>query len=47
MRMELDFVSGSEMCEEEEWDDVDEVRRDRTMPQLRNDGRLVGLQYEK
>ena len=27
--MELDYVSGSEMCEEEEWDDVDEVRRDR------------------
>ena len=27
--MELDYVSGSEMYEEEEWDDVDEVRRDR------------------
>ena len=26
--MELDYVSGSEMHEEEEWDDVDEVRRD-------------------
>ena len=29
MPMELDYVSGSEMYEEEEWDDVDEVRRDR------------------
>ena len=27
--MELDYVSGSEMYDEEEWDDVDEVRRDR------------------
>ena len=27
--MELDYVSGSEMYEQEEWDDVDEVRRDR------------------
>ena len=27
--MELDYVSGSEMYEEEEWDDMDEVRRDR------------------
>ena len=27
--MELDYVSGSEMYEEEQWDDVDEVRRDR------------------
>ena len=27
--MELDYVSGSEMYDEEEWDDVDEVKRDR------------------
>ena len=27
--MELDYVSGSDMYDEEEWDDVDEVRRDR------------------
>ena len=27
--MELDYVSGCEMYDEEEWDDVDEVRRDR------------------
>ena len=27
--MELDYVSGSEMYEEEEWNDVDDVRRDR------------------
>ena len=27
--MELDYVSGSEMYEGEEWDDVNEVRRDR------------------
>ena len=27
--MELDYVSGSEMYDEEEWDNVDEVRRDR------------------
>ena len=27
--MELDYVSGSEMYDEEEGDDVDEVRRDR------------------
>ena len=27
--MELDYVSGSEMYDEEEWDDVDEVRRGR------------------
>ena len=27
--MELDYVSGSEMHDEEEWDDVDQVRRDR------------------
>ena len=26
--MEFDYVSGSEMSEEEEWDDVDEVSRD-------------------
>ena len=27
--MELNYVSGSEMYEEEEWDDVDEIRRNR------------------
>ena len=32
--MELDCVSGSDMYDEEEWDDVDEVRRDRKMPQI-------------
>ena len=37
--MELDYVSGSEMYEEEEWDDVDEVRRSK-MPQLLNAGTL-------
>ena len=47
MPMELDYVSGSEMHVEEEWDDVDEVRRS-TMPQLRNDGTLrEGLQDER
>ena len=46
--MELDYVSGSEMYDEEELDDVDEVRRDQRMPQLRKDGTLrEGLQDEK
>ena len=46
--MELDYVSGSEMYEEEEWDDVDEVRRDRRCHNCGNDGTLrEGLQDER
>ena len=37
MPMELDYVCGSEMYEEEEWDDVDEVRRD---PRCHNCGMM-------
>ena len=35
--MELDYVRGSEMYEQEEWDNVDEVRRD---PRCHNCGMM-------
>ena len=48
MPMELDYASGSEMYDEEEWDDVDEVRRDRRCHNCGMMGHFArGLQDEK
>ena len=33
--MEHDYACGSEMCDEEEWDDAGEVKEASAMPRLR------------
>ena len=38
--MEHDCVCGSEMYDEEEWDDAGEVKEASAMPRLRDDGTL-------